>query len=91
MTAQLDMAGPLAESLSLTFLFFASCLPSPSTGNMVDKTKVETSEAKANELEKKVKDAEMVSCDAHMNNMSMATYMHTSWCIQFKLEKIMHS
>lgn len=61
-------------------LFFASCLPSPSTDNMVDQTKVETSEAKANELEKKVKDAEMFSCDANMNNMSMANNMHTSWC-----------
>lgn len=48
---------------------------------MVDQTKVETSEAKANELEKKVKEAEMFSCDAHMNNMSVATHMHTSWCI----------
>lgn len=36
---------------------------------MVDQTKVETSEAKANELEKKVKEAEMLTCQAHMNNM----------------------
>lgn len=40
-----------------------------SADNMVDQTKVETSEAKANELEKKVKEAEMLTCQAHMNKM----------------------
>lgn len=60
-TTQLCLAGPLADCLSLPFSFFLSA------DNMVDQTKVETSQAKANELEKKVKDLEMFSCNAHIN------------------------
>lgn len=48
------MAGPLTASLSLFYLIYVYL----SADNMVDQTKVETSEAKANELEKKVKDSE---------------------------------
>lgn len=71
-TTQLCLAGPLADCLSLPFSFFLSA------DNMVDQTKVETSQAKANELEKKVKDLEMFSCNAHINMYGpcMCTYYY---------------
>lgn len=53
------MASPLTASLSL-FLFNIHIYIYLSADNMLDQTKVETSEAKANELEKKVKDSEKI-------------------------------
>lgn len=88
-TTQLCLAGPLADCLSLPSLCPLY------TDNMVDQTKVETSEAKANELEKKVKNEKMLSCPSLINTAfgpRICTYSFSHFsCFECTAELMFHT